>query len=190
MKKELEAELIRQLVKYGGHPFYTLDDGSWVSVGEYIIEELASDEVVLQHPDLARIITEYVDNCLPAHIPPEADAQKYPTNYFLYHNDQKLSHIATHLIAERHQLSTIHSRHQTIVSDEDRLMESIPRTIISYKDYLLKERFLEKQRELRRLGNGQPTLEVELMTELRNISNMRKEYAHHLGDRTILNKST
>jgi len=113
-----EKDLIRILLHYGERPIdITIlnEDGHEevhpVSVAEYIISNLESDEIILESPVYANIYAEYVDLIGKEQFP-------QPTN-FTQHSDQDISGESSAILISPYSLSENWQRHLIYPETED-----------------------------------------------------------------------
>lgn len=124
-----EMMLIRYLLMFGGQELYEDEsDGHTrsVSVGEYIINELAEDELLLMNPQLQAIQQEY--------------RQQYknpgflPARYFIGHSDPGISSTVAGILSEPYELSKIWTvKDVSARSEEMMLAELLPKIVDNYK---------------------------------------------------------
>lgn len=124
-----EMMLIRYLLMFGGQELYEEEnDGQLrsVSVGEYIINELAEDELLLMNPQLQAIQQEY--------------RQQYknpgflPARYFIGHSDPGISSTVAGILSEPYELSKIWTiKDVSARSEEMMLAELLPKIVDNYK---------------------------------------------------------
>lgn len=125
-----ETMLVRYLLMFGGLGFYEEEEpgGSYrtVSVGEYIINELAEDELLLMNPQLREIQQEYRKQCkTPGFI---------PAKYFIGHPDPGVSTRVADLLSEPYELSRMwQEKDAGMRSAEMMLDELLPKIIDNYK---------------------------------------------------------
>lgn len=124
-----EMMLVRYLLLFGGQELYEEEkEGSVcpVSVGEYIIQELAEDELQLLNPRLKSIQKEYRQNYqLPGFI---------PVKYFIGHSDPEICSIVADIISEPYELSKLWTlKDSSLRTEEMMLGELLPKIIDNYK---------------------------------------------------------
>lgn len=124
-----EMMLVRYLLMFGGEVLYEEErEGQLcqVSVGEYIIHELAEDELLLMNPKLQEIQGEYRQNYKsPGFI---------PAKYFTGHTDPEICSIVAGILSEPYELSKMWTlRDASARSEEMMLNELLPKIIDNYK---------------------------------------------------------
>lgn len=124
-----EMILVRYLLMFGGLGLYEEErDGERVpvSVGEYIIQELAEDELILMNPKLKEIQLEYRQNYkLPDFI---------PAKYFIGHPDPEVCSTVADILSEPYELSKIWMLKDASAKTEEMMLgELLPKIIDNYK---------------------------------------------------------
>lgn len=124
-----EMVLIRYLLLFGSQELYEekrTDGICPVSVGEYIINELAEDELEMLNPKLQEIQQEYQKNCkVPGFI---------PAKYFIGHSDPDICETVADIISEPYELSKIWTVKDTSMRTEEMMLnELLPKILDNYK---------------------------------------------------------
>ncbi|MBP1639703.1 MAG: primase [Bacteroidetes bacterium] len=179
-----ERNIIRYLVRYGEQVLYYVkpDEQSEevpVTVGQYIMDELARDNLVLEHPLYAKILELFREN---------ASNEGFVSEHFFgQHPDPQVSCLATDLLTDRYVLSKIYSKMSKVEEESDRLIELVPRVIFEYKNKLLLATIKDKMVEMKK-ANEQNNIErqEELMQEIGNLNVIKSQLAKTLGERIIL----
>ena len=87
---------------------------------------------------------------------------------------------------DRYQLSNLYYRTQTIITDEERLHELVPRLLLEFKISILKE---EMKHTMQALNNPEiasdPQKCAEIMMHFRDLSETQNMIMKHAGDRAI-----
>lgn len=150
-----EMVLTRYLLLFGDQELYEEQrDGMAypVSVGQYIIEELAEDELKMFDPRLCEIQKEYQENYkTPGFI---------PAKYFIGHINPQISSIAANILSDPYELSKIWAERDT--SEERILTELLPKIIDNYKIRrveMMTRKADNKILELQNSGNSEEILE-------------------------------
>lgn len=205
-----ERELIRYVVRYGMLPIYQKYRKVKRKVGRQIIEEEVLEEEgpsVIQyiHYDLERDDIHFT-NLLFKQIMDEAlshavELDFVPGKYFLYHPDEKISNFASDLMSDKYQLSKYHAKAIGEISDKEiegvlpfdqnksRLLEQnnlltlVPRATTELKN----AHVMNKIKEIKDALNNASTDEMlKLVSQLKDLQQMKKELAKMLGERIIL----
>lgn len=124
-----EKVLIRYLLLFGSRELYEEERGGElcpVSVGEYIIHELAEDELEMMNPRLREIQRDYRKNYkLPDFV---------PARYFTGHPDPDISAAVADLLSEPYELSKIWTVKDTSLRTEEMMLgELLPKIVDNYK---------------------------------------------------------
>lgn len=125
-----EIVLVRYMLQFGTDVLYEEEhEGSRcvVTVGEYIINELAEDELLLLNPRLQKIQQEYRKcyNTMP---------DFSPARYFTAHPDPEISSVVADILSEPYELSKMWVLLDTTLrSEESMLTELLPKVVDNYK---------------------------------------------------------
>lgn len=124
-----EKVLMRYLLLFGNQVLYDeVRNGipGPVSVGEYIIEELAEDDLEMFHPVFCEIQKEYRKNYKTAGF--------IPAKFFIGHPDPQVSQKAADILSEPYELSKMWSERDSALIREERLFsELLPKIVDNYK---------------------------------------------------------
>lgn len=124
-----EMMLIRYLLLFGGEELYVDEiEGTLrpVSVGEYIIQELAEDELLLLNPKLQDIQREYRE-----HYQMEGFV---PVKYFIGHPDPEVCSVVADILSEPYELSKIWTIKDASARTEAMMLhELLPKIVDNYK---------------------------------------------------------
>lgn len=124
-----EIVLIRYLLLFGGQKFYdeSREGKNYsISVGEYIIEELAIDELEMQNERLREIQFAYKENY--------KNAGFVPDRFFAAHPDANISKTVADIICEPYELSKMWTlRESSMRTEEMMLPELLPKIVDNYK---------------------------------------------------------
>ncbi len=124
-----EMMLIRYLLMFGMHGLYEEEREGGVcvvTVGEYIINELAEDELMMMNPKFQEIQQEYRQHY--------KNGEFVPTKYFIGHPDPEICSVVADILSEPYELSKIWTAKDTDVRTEEMLLsELLPRIVDNYK---------------------------------------------------------
>lgn len=124
-----ERMLIRYLLMFGAQGLYEEErEGAicTVSVGEYIIQELAEDELLLMNPGLQEIQQEYRRNY--------KSPGFSPAKYFAEHPDPAICSMVAGILSEPYELSKIWTlKDASMRTEEMMLSELLPKIVDNYK---------------------------------------------------------
>jgi DNA primase len=182
-QEEEERNIIRYLVRYGTMELYRAkpDEESEersVTVGEYILDELARDHLQFQHPLYVHALQLFSDNFQKDNFTPEY--------YFVQHPDPIISHMATDLLAEKYVLSKIHSKMKKVEEDSEKLIELVPRVVFEYKNGILKsliKKMLLKMKEAQEQKDNENLM--LLQEEYAKLALIKSQLSKTLGERII-----
>ncbi len=179
-----ERNIIRYLVRYGDQVLYYLkpDEESAevpVTVGQYVLDELARDNLKFEHPLYVRLLELFVNNA--------SNPGFVAEHFFGQHPDPQVSRLATDMLADKYVLSKYHSKTSKVEEESDRLIELVPRVMFEYKNKLLLETIKDKMLELKKANeqNDIPLLD-KLMQEIGTLNIIKSQLAKTLGERIIL----
>lgn len=97
--------------------------------------------------------------------------------------DDDVRRLCTELSIDRYQLSKVHTKHTKIESERESLSRLVPRVILELKGATLEVMI---RRLKHRLDNEKdPSAQIELMLQLKELKSLHSEFARELGDRTI-----
>ena len=174
-----ELLIVQQLMRHGEKVMYIDEEsGKEITVAEYVATELALDEIKLSTPLFTEVLQELLQ-----HIgEPGFTAERH----FIAHANPTLSRLAVDLIEEKYQLSKYHSKTQVVLSDAERLTDIIPHLMVDYKHALV-EIELKDTLSLMRQPDimNDPDRCMEAMSRYKELTEIKKEMAKHLGDRVI-----
>ncbi len=178
-----EKQLIRMLIMYGEMTLFEENDEETqeiqkISVAEYILMELETDEITLNNETFELIKKEYTQQL---ENEKEIDFRKF----FINHHNADISKIAIELMTQKYELSKIHSKQQKIETEADKLEQLIPRFIYEYKLAIILQKRNEKMLEMKN-ANAEKEIEKtkQLMVEIKDIDNIRLLLSNEL-DRVV-----
>lgn len=153
-----EMMLVRYLLMFGGQELYVEEregKGYAVSVGEYIIDELVEDELLMLNPLFREIQHEYR-----RHYKSEGFL---PAKYFIGHPDPQISAMVADILSEPYELSKIWNVKDSSARTEEMLLsELLPKIVDNYKMRRVEMMCLEadeKILESQNAGNMEELLE-------------------------------
>lgn len=173
-----ESVLIRYMLLFGNNELYEEERNGFtrsVSVGEFIVRELAEDDLELLNPVFRAIQTEYQQQYeSPSFI---------PARHFIAHPDIKISTVAANILSEPYELSKIWYKMDNYVETEQmKLAELLPKILDNYKmrrvEMLSREidnRILESQ------NDPDPRQIVDLLKRKNTINAIRRKLNEKLG---------
>lgn len=178
-----EKTLVRYMIRYGFHDLFseineeTGETETW-KVIPYILTDLQNDEIEFQHPLYKKVIAEI------NHIFDQEG--EHLTRYFLAHPDEEISRLAVDLVSEKYQLSKIHTKFQTIESEEEKLADLIPRALFELKDAITSLNIKHIREEIKKTAKEKnPERTTQLMSELNGLYPLKAALAKQLGERIV-----
>lgn len=124
-----EMAIVRYLLLFGTEPLYEEEANGYarvVTVGEFIVRELAADDLEMQNPLCRTIQTEYQRR----YESPDFD----PARYFGTHPDIRVSTLAANMLSEPYELSKIWYKMDNLMETEQmKLAELLPKVVDNYK---------------------------------------------------------
>ncbi len=180
--EQYERNLIQVIVRHGEKAF---GNGNVI---DFIYDDLQNDEIVFSHPLYHRMLEE-------AHLHSH-DEGFVAERYFLRHPDAQISLCSADLSTERYELSRIFTEaneknnvrvfQARIRTEEEMLDEVVPRLIEELKFRVLKEQIREVCQHIldaERRGDSQTLTEWQI--QYRDLKDIEREFAKHLGERII-----
>ncbi|MDE7136026.1 MAG: hypothetical protein K2N91_05295, partial [Muribaculaceae bacterium] len=120
---------------------------------------------------------------------------RFLSSYLIRHlscsSDPDIRAITTELGTSRHKLSKYHSKFSHVETEQERLFDLLPRAIYGLKNARLSARHKELQTRLSELSKApsyDPEATINVMLEMKELEQQRREYASLLGDRVVLPK--
>jgi len=121
-----EKMLIRYLILYGNEVLFDNEGEEQVYVGEYIIEEIMSDNLSSENPLYQKFFTEYQRNYTE-----ENFDQK---RFFRDNEDSELRMLAVDILSEQYELSKVWTKNENFIETEEmKLKELVVKNINEYK---------------------------------------------------------
>lgn len=176
--------LTQLLVRYGERPYFTFANGTTITVGGYLIQQLEADQVEIPLPIDRRIFEEFKEH-------QNADGF-VAENFFKFHPDPEINALACDLIADRYQLSSIFSKvaiSDNIVQDvqqrseQDLLNELVPQLLCELKLSLINERIAAVQKQMKEASSDDSAQSMQLLGHLSQLQAVKREICKFLGNR-------
>jgi DNA primase len=101
-------------------------------------------------------------------------------------DDDDIRRLATELTTERHHLSRVHTKYSQIESEQDKLIELVPRAIYELKDAVVGKMLILLNEQLKTLQPGEDEKMLRIIQELQDYQTLRNELAKYLGERIII----
>jgi DNA primase len=180
-----ELEIIRLLLKFGGVEFERIiskEDGKeeMITVSDYIVHEITSDDLVFDHRICAKIFADFrfhVEHGLIA-----GDKQ------FVKHEDPDISSMSADLLADSHELSKIWTTKQTYVETEEmKLKEIVGDAVLKFKSDKIKNKRKEIMTLLEEAVKANDSDKIlALQKKYANLSVILGLISRKLGNRIVL----
>lgn len=179
-----EMEFLRFLLKHCMAPVFVVEDenpneAETINVGEYMIQELESDDLVSENPLFQKIFYE-VNSIL--------DREGVDTwKHFINHPDGDISRIATDLLSEKYVESKRWTKAGAYMEKEEDILDLlIPRIVAEYKFSKIRIMQDEIFKDVyKAVENNDEEKVRELQNTLTNLKKVEKQIMENLGDRTI-----
>ncbi len=177
-----EREFLRFLLKYSTVPLFEIEEENagqpqFISVGEFMIQELEADDLVSENPLFKKVFYEVSENI---------DTEDFdPWKYFVYHPDGEINQLATNLLSEKYVESKRWTKAGAFTEQEEDILDLlIPKIVNEYKFRKIKilETDIEKQIKNASAENDYDTV-FELMGTLTNLKKVERILAEKLGSR-------
>lgn len=178
-----EINILQILIRYGQNVMYYNDDEKTdaVTVAMYVFEELERDGIEFHNATHHNIMQEFKEHL--------NDSTFAPEKHFIYHPNAQISQLTAELITEKYQLSKVHSKIKKIESDEERLMDLVPRVVFEYKNRMILEMIQQKLLELKNASESKDyELTSKLQAEYLDLKVIEKQLSKILGERIIIKR--
>ena len=169
-KEQNILNLLQVIIRYGEKILYQTEDNQNICVGEYIIQELRNDNVVIENPIYKQILEEFVQHY--------KEPNFFSSVYFQHHPNIVISQLAVDLIVDKYQLSRMYSKRsisenvvQEVSLDEATMLpELVQRLLYELKLTLVNEVQENLSFKLgQTLDEGLQMILLEQQTQLKNI---------------------
>ena len=185
--EENYRNLLQVIVRHGERPLYQLEDGTYISVGDYILGQLAADQITAPNALFAKVVAEYQAHCHEEGFIAEA--------FFKFHTDPQVSALAVDLIAERYQLSQMYMK-QTVSENVVKTIEGntelqqLPSTIttllLELKLTIVNQRIDELEQQSAEAQRENDWEKMKPLLALQpQLLGVRNEYCRLLGNRVM-----
>ena len=179
--------LLQLMVRYGEKAAFPQEDGTFISAGDYIIQQLEGDEIQAPNALYQQVIDEYKAHC--------HDEGFVAETFFKFHSDPQISSLAVDLISDKYQLSRIFA-HQSISenvvqevklqTDADHLPELLMRLILELKYTIVNQRIDQLEQMMKEAdANGDHNLVMQLLASQPQLLSIKNAICQQLGNRII-----
>jgi DNA primase len=142
-----EKLLIRFLLQYGNENLFEIMEKQmgnveYISVAEYIINEILDDELEFRNLIYRKIFEEVLSYI--------KQGEVIDLKYFTNHPDGNISRVVADLLSTPYVLSKVHKRKGALVETEEMMLKkTVPKAIVEYKRKILEIAQKEKQNEIK-----------------------------------------
>lgn len=186
-KEQNIENLMQVIIRYGEQTLYQ-SDTAVIRAGEYIINELQRDSIVVENPLHQLIIDEYM-----AHY---QEPNWVAAKYFQHHPKAEVSQFAVDMLADKYELSRMYSKQMVsenvvkevnVPSDLDILPELVQRMLLELKYTIVNERIDSMQTMLKEAQKHNDWELIHTILEQQPmLMNIRQQLCKVLGNRVIL----
>ena len=175
--QEVERLLIQCVIRHGEEIIFEhieTEDGGQISmnVAQYVDYDLGSDGLLFHDERYNQILREAVEH--------SGEEGFKAETYFMHHSDADLSHLATQLAIDRHQLG----RGFQVKQREGSLRQHVQHLVLDLRMDIVEKRLKEIQKEMRQAGSDMERVR-ELMEEFKSAQELRNALAKQLGNDII-----
>ena len=175
--QEVERLLIQCVIRHGEEIIFEhieTEDGGQISmnVAQYVDYDLGSDGLLFHDERYNQILREAVEH--------SGEEGFKAETYFMHHPDADLSHLATQLAIDRHQLG----RGFQVKQREGSLRQHVQHLVLDLRMDIVEKRLKEIQKEMRQAGSDMERVR-ELMEEFKSAQELRNALAKQLGNDII-----
>ncbi len=171
-----EYTIITYIIKFGDRKLGSSEENEDYTVMQYIKSELEDDEIEFKQP-LYKKVLDLAKNL--------SDGTSFES-YFINHPDTEVSKLAVDIAVDKYQLSKIHTKYATVETDEDKLIELIPRSVFELKDAMIRIEIQHLNEKIKSCSSkDDPNELISIMEQIRERNELRIVLARELGDRII-----
>jgi DNA primase len=186
-KEQNIENLMQVIIRYGEQTLYQ-SDTAVIRAGEYIINELRRDSIVVENPLYQLILDEYI-----AHY---KELDWVSAKYFQHHPNAEVSQFAVDMLADKYELSRMYSKQMVsenvvkevdMPSDLDILPELVQRMLLELKYTIVNERIDSMQTMLKEAQKRNDWELIRTILEQQPmLMDIRQQLCKVLGNRVIL----
>ncbi|MFH0762259.1 MAG: DNA primase [Bacteroidota bacterium] len=174
-----EREIIRLMLNYPDKIVIELPgehrgETTPISVMDFFLQEMETDNLVPENPLYAKIFREFQDKWGR----PGVNIQTMLTN----NQDPEISQLAVDLLTPGHQISKIHEKGGAYVRSEDQIIKQLaPEILASYRSKKVKQMITVIEDQIHTLqGTENDNLITGLQEDVRQLEELRKAYSKEL----------
>lgn len=179
-----EKALMRVLLRFFHHELFKIEDEETkkervVKVGEYILAELAADNLTSADTVVQKMIDEFMIH--------QHEEFFNPERYFVQHEDGEISRKVSGLLVDKHTESNIWRKKGAYVEDEVEILHLlVPKLIEEYKLRRVKIMIADMMKQIGELQlTGNMDKIIELQTIITSLNRVERELSKKLGRRAI-----
>lgn len=109
---------------------------------------------------------------------------QYLEEIFMSSPDDQVRTTATHLAAEKYQLSKVHTKYAHVETERERLPELVYRAVLELKFAILDNQIAQLNAAIATAGNDHETA-INLMREIYDLYKLKAEFSKLLGERIV-----
>jgi DNA primase len=178
-----ELALLRILLRFAKHDLFQIENPEThkpeiISVGRYILNEMAVDDLTSSDPVIRRVFEEmdqHIDEAL-------FDIERY----FGRHPDIQIGQLVSGLLVDKHPESAIwRKKGSAYESEEEVLPIIVPRLVEEYKLRNVKILMAELMSEMKSLSADNIERVMEIQTIITNLKQVERALSNSLGKRAV-----
>jgi DNA primase len=176
-----EKEIIRLILLYADQRFrFQEETDKEMSVADYLLHEVAQDELEFHHPVYSLIFSEIL--VLHHH------QEKITEQYFINHANGLIAKTIVDLITSAYDLSRIWKRFENYFETEEmRLKEIVPEALLAFKNEKVLKLLKETEEDLRHAQDQKNDERMQsLQVKYIVLNNLKMNLSKGLGDRIIV----
>lgn len=178
-----ELALLRILLRFAKHDLFQIENPEThkpeiISVGRYILNEMAADDLTSSDPVIRRVFEE-----MDQHIDEELfDIERY----FGRHPDMQIGQLVSGLLVDKHPESAIwRKKGSAYESEEEVLPIIVPRLVEEYKLRNVKILIANLMTEMKSLSADNIERVMEIQTIITNLKQVERALSNSLGKRAV-----
>lgn len=107
----------------------------------------------------------------------------YIVNSLISSPDDVVRKVTTNLVSEKYVLSKVHTKYSKIDTEQDKIVDLVPRAIFEWKDAILECKLRDIKAQLRNCTDVNEQL--ALMSQCMELQQIKIEFAKYLGERIV-----
>lgn len=102
--------------------------------------------------------------------------------------DSEVRNLTTELVIERFSLSRIHTKYAHVETEQERIIDHVPRKINELQDAILCTRLTDLHNRLASVDKSDYRTSVGIMREIHEVEQTRRQLSEYIGERVIVPK--